>query len=189
MATPKPLHIVKQILIGVAALGICGCMYLFIWMWVYLHANPPLSCYTAATPSYAEETICFVFSAFAILWAVLLYKYPNEGIWLKLPGYGSLAFLAFMLVITIPHWIGREPFYKDFDAPTWQTGYNVFSGGMARRLVHDQTLIGKHKNEVTAMLGESTHRRGYVLDVDPYLSLYIEYDSDTVKRVSLACSD
>jgi len=180
----------SHILTGIVALVICWMVYLFIFVEIDFHAHPFLFCYTSAEPPYAEETIFSIFLGIGILWAFLLYNYPKEdGLWLKITAYGSWVFIALVLMLIVPEWIKREPFYDDFDAARWQVSEGVYSGRMARKLVHDKTLIGKHKDEVTEMLGEPTWKRGYTLNHDHFLSLYLEYDSDTVYRASLYCID
>lgn len=170
-------------------MGICLLGYLFFWVMIDNNAHTIFSCYASVKPPYVEETHFFVFLTIGLVWPFLMYKNREKGLWFKVTGYGSLAFVAFVLVTTVPQWIKREPFYDDFDSAGWQISEGIYSGKMARKLVHDKTMIGKHKDEVTEMLGETTWDLGYQLSYDQYLSLYLEYDNDTVKMARLYCRD
>ncbi len=180
----------KQLLSGTLALFSVLFVYYILLALNSFRGYAPFSCYTNSTPAYVEEVNIVLFGIIGLVWLLFFRETTSKLFWLRVVKYCSLLVVALILSFSIYTLTLRVPFYEEFDGSNWQISKEQFSTAMARKLVHDNTLVGMSKDEVEAMLGKSANSSyyDYYLDVG-LLALYIKYDSSTVEEAVLVCID
>lgn len=175
---------INELIIGMLLLLPCLLLYTFLYLGIS-NKGPFPDCQTQASRSYNEELLIIVFCGIGAVFILILLSQARKGI--HITSIGSILIAAYVIASAIGDIVKREPFFREFDKGGWHVTNYLFSGQMARALVRDKVLIGKTREEVATMLGETSWHMGYSLDTENPHYLYLAYSNDTVVGATLQC--